>query len=160
MSRKLNAVIDEIKFSDSPALASEIALFTLVETPVDLDGLVKRLEALESRLSSDRPEAYRPAAAPPDLQKKNEKSDLTPPPLPAAAASPAAAPPPVTAGLPSSALWKRLLGIVSVNKPMLYNTLLSVQVVFDHENTWKLFCRSKFEADIIEKAREELEGSL
>ncbi|OGS08588.1 MAG: DNA polymerase III, subunit gamma and tau [Elusimicrobia bacterium RIFOXYA12_FULL_51_18] len=159
LSRKLNVVIDEVKFSDSPALASEIALFTLVETPRDLDALVKRLEALEGRLSSGIPNtgagavtkaapgggagsqttapgAYQPeAGGEADGQKKNEK-------------------------LPSSALWKRLLGVISVNKPILYNILLSVRVVFDQENTWKLSSASKFEADIIEKARKELEGNL
>ena len=78
MSRKLNAVIDEIKFSDSPALASEIALFTLVETPVDLDGLVKRLEALESRLSSDRPEATGRRPPRPTCKKKKKKRNRRP----------------------------------------------------------------------------------
>jgi len=157
LSRKLNVVIDEVKFSDSPALASEIALFTLVETPRDLDALVKRLEALEGRLSSGIPNTAgavtkaapgagvasqtiapgvcKQEAGEADGQKKNEK-------------------------LPSSALWKRLLSVVSVNKPILYNILLSVRVVFDQENTWKLSSAGKFEADIIEKARRELEGNL
>jgi len=43
---------------------------------------------------------------------------------------------------------------------MLYNVLLSVHVVFDHENAWKLQSANKFEADIIEKARKELEDNL
>ena len=159
LSRKLNTVIDEVKFSDSPSLASEIALFTLVETPQDLDSLVKRLEGLEERLASGAPapETSLPA------QKKNEKSELTPLQVPAAAragVSPALPPQPLPAGLPPSALWKKLLGAISVNKPLLYNTLLSVRVVFDREGAWKLSSLNKFEADIIEKARKGLEENL
>ena len=169
LSRKLNAVIDEVRFSDSPALAAEIALFTLVETPQDLDSLVKRLECLEGRLASGAPapEVSRPAQNFADEQKKNEKSDLTPlPAVPAPAVKPPAGVPSAPqaslppAGLPSSALWKRLLGAISVNKPLLYNTLLSVRVVFENEGAWKLSSASKFEAGIIEKSRKELEDNL
>jgi DNA polymerase-3 subunit gamma/tau len=155
LSRKLNAVIEEVRFSDSPALASEIALFTLVEVPQDLDSLVKRLEALEGRLASGAPAPAAPAEA---GQKKNEKSVLTPPP----AAQPAAAPRAADTGVgPSpSALWKRLLDAISSNKPMLYNILLSARAVFDRADAWSLFPANKFEADIVEKARGELEAHL
>ncbi|MFA6435146.1 MAG: DNA polymerase III subunit gamma/tau [Elusimicrobiales bacterium] len=170
LSRKLNTVIDEVKFSDSPALASEIALFTLVETPQDLDSLVKRLESLEGRPASGVPVPAEPLPVPESgsVQKKNEKpaaiaarpggSALTSPVPPA---SPGLQPPPpVPYGLPSPALWKRLLGAISVKKPLLYNTLLSVRVVFESENVWKLSSAVKFEAGIIEKARKELEETL
>ncbi len=173
LSRKLNAIIDEVKFSDSPALASEIALFTLVETPQDLDSLVKRLESLEGRLASGAPvpDSSRPAQSFAGDQKKNEKSALTPPSakLPAVSpasprviVSPSSQPEARTlpAGLSSSALWKRLLGAISVNRPLLYNTLLSVRVVFDNEGAWKLSSSNEFEAGIIEKARAELEANL
>ncbi len=152
LARKLNAVIEEVRFSDSPALASEIALFTLVEVPQDLDSLVRRLEALEGRIASG-------VQAPADAgQKKNEKSILTPPPaaLPAAAqreADHASGPSP-------AALWKRLLGSISSSKPMLYNILLSVRAVFNRTDAWSLFPANKFEADIIERARGELEAHL
>ena len=202
LSRKLNTIIDEVKFSDSPALASEIALFTLVEVPQDLDSLVKRLEGLEGRLASGACAVPFPSGAPAlsDQQKKNEKSDLKP--LPAVAARAEVSPPAVQAAvharvspvgngaaaaskplpphrdgednnrqasvpqeapagaLPSSALWKRLLGAIAVKKPLLYNTLLSVRVVFDREGAWKLSSSNEFEAGIIEKARKELEANL
>jgi DNA polymerase-3 subunit gamma/tau len=158
LARKLNVVIDEVKFSDSPALASEIALFTLVETPQDLDALVKRLENIEGRLASGAPapEAARPAPSSAVEQKKNEKSALTPYPVPSSSHTPTSS----LASLPSSALWKGLLDAISVKKPLLYNTLLSVRVVFDREGAWKLSSANKFEADIVEKARRELEENL
>jgi DNA polymerase-3 subunit gamma/tau len=161
ISRKLNAAIEEIKFSDSPALAAEIALFTMLETPQDLDGLVKRLEALESRLAGGVPplDVLRPAAEAENRQKKNEKSiaDKAAEPLPAAGS---AGPGSGEGGLPPSALWKRLLGAISVKKPILYNSLLSVKVTFDKDDAWQLSSANKFEAVIIDKARVELEAAL
>jgi len=162
LSRKLNAVTEEVKFSDSPALAAEIALFTLVETPQDLDGLVGRLEALESRLSSgspSMPDRSSAEASPADSQKKNEKSGLTPP-APEIPREPAALPSPAASAIPSSALWKRLLGAVSARKPVLYNILLSVRVAFDRKDAWTLVCVNKFEAGIVDKAKVELEEHL
>ncbi len=157
LARKLNAVIEEVRFSDSPGLASEIALFTLVEVPQDLDSLVKRLEALEGRLASGAP-APAPAAPADPGQKKNEKSALTPPPAAPPASAPREADP--ASGPSPSALWKKLLGAISSNKPMLYNVLLSTRAVFDRGDAWSLFPTNKFEADIVEKARGELEAHL
>ncbi|HAF96056.1 MAG: DNA polymerase III, subunit gamma and tau [Elusimicrobia bacterium GWC2_51_8] len=51
LSRKVNLAVEEVKFSDSLAIAAEMALFTLVDTPQDIDALVRRLEGLELRLA-------------------------------------------------------------------------------------------------------------
>ena len=69
ISRKLTVIIEEIKFSDALAIAAEIALFTLIETPVELESLVRRLEGLEGRLAADP--AYPVAIA--DLQEQVAK---------------------------------------------------------------------------------------
>ncbi|MBI4349860.1 MAG: DNA polymerase III subunit gamma/tau, partial [Elusimicrobia bacterium] len=69
LSRKLNIVIEEVKFSDSLAIAAEVALFTLMETPQDLEGLVRKLEGLESRLAAGAVPEPPPAGG----QKKNEE---------------------------------------------------------------------------------------
>ena len=69
LSRKVTVIIEEVKFSDALSIAAEIALFTLIETPVELESLVRRLEGLEGRLS-DGPGAAAPLAT----QKKNEFS--------------------------------------------------------------------------------------
>lgn len=157
LSRKLNAVIDEVKFSDAPSLAAEMALFTLAEAPHDLDGLVRRLEGLEGRLVSGAPA--------PDLpgQKKNERLEAAPGPAAAAAeGTPGGAEraAPDHAQVPSSALWKKLLGAISSKKPVLYNILLSVKVAFEQDHSWKLSSTNKFEAGIIDKARQELEETM
>jgi len=154
LSRKLNAVIDEVKFSDAPALAAEMALFTLAEAPHDLDGLVKRLEALEGRLASGAAVPVAPAPDPPVKtdgprtgQKKNERLEPQPP----------ADPPEPESPLPSSTLWKKLLSAISAKKPVLYNILLSTKVSFEQDRSWKLSSSNKFEAGLIEKTKRELE---
>jgi len=158
LSRKLNVIIEEVKFSDSLSLASEVALFTLIEVPQDLDGLVRKLEGLEARLASG---AAPLAAAPaPAAQKKNDLApgapQATEPARPAQPARPAAS---GTPAVPADA-WKRLLGYVSSRKPALYNILLSVKIVFAEEGRWRLVSANEFETGMIEKARPELETAL
>ncbi len=149
LSRKLTVIIEEVKFSDSLALAAEVALFTLIEVPQDLEGLVHKLESLEARLASGAaPLAPAPYAAAP--QKKND---------PAPAIRPGPAPAPSGVAVPADA-WKKLLGYVSSRKPALYNIMLSVKIVFAEEGRWRLVSANEFETGMIEKARKELEEVL
>ena len=170
LSRKLNVIIEEVKFSDSLAIVSEVALFTLIEVPQDLEGLLKKLEGLEARLAS----GAAPELPPSGGQKKNEAL------APAQAASPArpaaaplaqtAAPVPAAAAVPAPArpaggpapadAWKKMLGQISSKRPSLYNIMLSVKIVFAEEGKWRLFSANEFETTMIEKARPELEELL
>ncbi len=169
LSRKLNVIIEEVKFSDSLPLAAEVALFTLIEVPQDLEGLLKKLEGLEARLAS----GAAPLPPPPGGQKKNEelaspqagaaaRSAAAPRPQAAASAAPvpAAAPPRSAAGPAPADAWKKMLGQVSSKKPALYNIMLSVKIVFSEENKWRLLSAGEFETTMIEKARPELEELL
>lgn len=157
LSRKVNVVVEEIKHSDSLPIAAEIGLFTLIETPQDLEGLVKRLEGLEGRAASGAPAAA-PAAAP--AQKKNELSrPEAPAPAPAAAGAPAPERPYSPGAAPADA-WKKLLGQVSAHKPALYNIMLSVKLVFENDARWRLISGNDFETSMIEKSRPELESML
>ncbi|MBI5743243.1 MAG: DNA polymerase III subunit gamma/tau [Elusimicrobia bacterium] len=165
LSRKLNVIIEEVKFSDSQALAAEVALFTLIETPQDLDALVRRLEGMESRLASGAAPELPPASG----QKKNEalapaevqppRQPAVPAARPAAASSPAPSPAAVPAGAPADA-WKKLLGQVAAKRPSLYNVLLSVKIVFSEPASWRLISGTKFETGMVEKACPELEEML
>ncbi len=157
LSRKVNSVVEEVKFSDSLPLAAEVALFTVIETPQDLEGLVRRLEEMESRLASGSP-------AP---QKKNEAVSRPAPAVlpeePAAAPDHESAQAAAGASAPKTdraAAWKKLLGYTNARKPALYNVLLSVKLVFSSDNSWKLLAASAFEASMIENARPELEEAL
>lgn len=48
LTRKISKLTDEVKFSDTPALAAEVGLFTIMQNSIDIDGLISRLEALEN----------------------------------------------------------------------------------------------------------------
>jgi DNA polymerase-3 subunit gamma/tau len=161
LARKLNVIIEEVKFSDSLPLAAEVALFTLIEVPQDLDALVRRLEGMESRLSS----GAAPLLPPQGGQKKNKELSPAPAPTALPAPAPAAAPVPipVEAASPGPApadAWKKLLGQVAAKKPALYNILLSVKIVFASPDSWRLISGSKFEASVVEKAGPDLEEML
>ena len=162
LSRKLNVIIDEVKFSDSLSIAAEIALFTLIEVPQDLESLVKKLEGLEARLATGETSGLPPQGG----QKKNDALA----PAPQAASVPAAYTAPVAAAAPAPAAaqpaaapadaWKKLLGQVSAKKPALYNILLSVKIVFTDQGRWRLLSANKFETSMVEKAKPELEEML
>lgn len=47
LTRKISKLADEVKFSDTPALAAEVGLFTVMQNSIDIDSLIARLEALE-----------------------------------------------------------------------------------------------------------------
>ncbi|HNT96761.1 MAG TPA: DNA polymerase III subunit gamma/tau [Elusimicrobiales bacterium] len=162
LSRKLNPVLEEIRFSDMQAVSAEIALFTLIEVPLDLENLVRRLEAAEGGAPAE--------AAPPRPQEK--KSPEIVPPVPRApAARPAPPPPrqePAAAPVPAApscssdhaAAWKTLLGQLSRNKPLLYNIMLSVRVSFGSDGLWKVSSDNKYNVDTVERNKADLEARL
>lgn len=47
LTRQLGKLIDEIKFSDNALISAEVGLFTIMDNVLDLDGFIRRLEALE-----------------------------------------------------------------------------------------------------------------
>ena len=47
LTRKISKLTDEVKFSDTPALAAEVGLFTVMQNSIDIDSLIARLEAVE-----------------------------------------------------------------------------------------------------------------
>lgn len=53
LTRKIGKLIDEVKFSDTPALIAEVGLFTIMESTFDVDSFITRLENIEKGISSD-----------------------------------------------------------------------------------------------------------
>ena len=47
LSRKINKLCEEVKFSDNALISAEVGLFTVMDSCLDISGLVSRLEALE-----------------------------------------------------------------------------------------------------------------
>lgn len=74
LSRKVNKLIEEVKFSDNTLVSAEVGLFTVMDSCLDIDGFIRRLEALErGEVSSSRPSgpasAPRPAVQPAPVSK-------------------------------------------------------------------------------------------
>ncbi|MBO7191481.1 MAG: DNA polymerase III subunit gamma/tau [Elusimicrobiaceae bacterium] len=47
LSRKINKLCEEVKFSDNALISAEVGLFTVMDSCLDISGLISRLEALE-----------------------------------------------------------------------------------------------------------------
>lgn len=53
LTRKIGKLIDEVKFSDTPALIAEVGLFTIMESTFDVDSFITRLENIEKGIISE-----------------------------------------------------------------------------------------------------------
>ncbi|HAH32493.1 MAG TPA: hypothetical protein DCL44_09305 [Elusimicrobia bacterium] len=76
LSRKVNLAVEEVKFSESLSIAAEMALFTLIDTPQDLDALVRRLESLELRLASGQSQATPLSVSDAPVPRQQKKNDI------------------------------------------------------------------------------------
>jgi len=47
LSRKINKLTEEVKFSDNALISAEVGLFTIMDSCFDIEGFIRRLEALE-----------------------------------------------------------------------------------------------------------------
>ena len=141
LSRKINKLCEEVKFADNPLISAEVGLFTVMESCLDIAGLVRRLEALEGESPlPPAPKTTAPKQMPRPATGKKE------PPLTAAVA-PAANTPALTPAsqeevpqlqtvLSNRQLWEKLLNHFEQN-PFTYDMLQSCSVSFE-ENAWTL----------------------
>ena len=47
LSRKVNKLAEEVKFADNALISAEVGLFTIMDSCFDVEGFIRRLEALE-----------------------------------------------------------------------------------------------------------------
>ncbi|MBO7238397.1 MAG: DNA polymerase III subunit gamma/tau [Elusimicrobiaceae bacterium] len=64
LSRKINKLAEEVKFADNALISAEVGLFTVMDSCFDVEGFIRRLEALE------RGESTEGALPPPTTPKK------------------------------------------------------------------------------------------
>lgn len=96
ISRKTNKIIEEVKFSDNALISAEVGMFTVMDSCLDIEGFVRRLEALErgGGAVSSGP-AVPPARQTPAMHKPaphTASSSFTQTAAPKPAASPVSAP--------------------------------------------------------------------
>ena len=163
LTRKLSKLYDEVKYSDTPALAAEVGLFTLMQSTLDIEGLIARLEALEKGEINEtipstsgsnqaeekletkpveepkkievKPEAETPKTAAPQAEIKQETNPFNP----------------VTA-LP---VFKNAL---AENAPSLDEALHSSKVNFVTPEKWVFEVKDYFAKDACERRKKDIEG--
>ena len=99
LSRKINKIIEEVKFSDNALVSAEVGMFTVMDSCLDIDAFVRRLEALErgEALPPAGPSASGRTAAVPTARKLSEEAAAYKAPRPQTKPAPAqAAPQPKT----------------------------------------------------------------
>ena len=144
LSRKLNKLAEEIKFSDNALVSAEVGLFTVMESCFDVEGFIRRLEALERGESADHPlpppTAQRPVATPKSTSAKptsrstktQSVADLVIKPVVAETKKAAAA----SYITDNRQLWDALLKAFE-SSPFVYDVLTNCAVHFE-QDTWTL----------------------
>ena len=78
LSRKVNKLLEEVKFSDNTLVSAEVGLFTVMDSCLDIENFVRRLEALERgealppSAGGATPAAAKPYSKPAAAPLKNE----------------------------------------------------------------------------------------
>ena len=103
LSRKINKIIEEVKFSDNALVSAEVGMFTVMDSCLDIDAFVRRLEALERGevLPPSGPASGRPAVSAAPKPADTARSFAAP--RPQAQAAPAAATPKPAVSRPAPA---------------------------------------------------------
>ncbi|MBR5151602.1 MAG: DNA polymerase III subunit gamma/tau [Elusimicrobiaceae bacterium] len=144
LTRKLNKLIDEVKFSDNALVSAEVGLFTLMDSVLDLDGLIRRLEALE------RGESVPPSTpAVPPAQKASAKTTASKSTRHQAVSAPlqaetstiahvkSAPMPALDKAISNRQVWDKMLTQFA-NSPFVYDVLINSSVEFTTQNEWTL----------------------
>lgn len=177
ISRNIAVIIDEIRFSDSPDISAEVALFTLTEKTVDLDALVRELEGIRKKIESPefetafgdeeskkkteiKPESALPAKKRPAGSKKLLENPLPRGEIPVSGEKREKSSYPPDGN--NTGIWKKMLDGLYEAKPILYNVLASMKIIFSGEDRWEFMSSSRYDVDMVmaEGNRNFIEGEL
>ena len=134
LSRKINKLIEEVKFSDNALISAEVGLFTIMDSVLDLAGFVRRLEALErgEEVPQDLPPAPR---AQPQAQPQQQPPQNAPKPQNFAAVAAQAQAVEAEEPLPemeqtisNRQIWDKLLAHFFNKSPFIYDMLINCAV--------------------------------
>lgn len=119
LARKINKIIDEIRYSDNPIILAETFIYTLIDF-IDLDELVKRVEQTESKTDTVLAKENQS----PNVITKGQQITY------------------------SQDVWKKILNYFLKENYFIYNTLISVKIKFDSDKLL-IIPSSDIEKDII-----------
>lgn len=149
LSRKVNKLTEEVKFSDNALISAEVGLFTIMESCFDVEGFIRRLEALERGEKGENNPPSSSFTGPSEkqtassgyvatkatvVQKKETKTSFSA--AATAAAEPKESKPavqtPAAKITDNNALWKALLKEFE-KSPFVYDVMTNCSVKFDQD---------------------------
>ena len=152
LTRQLGKLIDEVKFSDNALISAEVGLFTIMDNVLDLDGFIRRLEALErgetlppatpSLPSAPKPAARKKTAPKPEITPA-VRTEQTPAAVTEMAPKPAPAPaetepiPTLDKAISDRQIWDKMLAKFS-SSPFIYDVMINSSVQFTSAHEWTL----------------------
>ncbi len=157
VSRKINKIIEEVKFSDNALISAEVGIFTVMDSCLDIESFIRRLEALERGEDapvSSTPSAPRGSASAPKTVSRpavvstRTKSVAAPAVKPAQTATTpdwqaeteedvtSAPMPEINKAISNRQLWEKMLKHFE-KSPFVYDVMTNCSVVFD-EDAWTL----------------------
>lgn len=131
LSRKINRIIDEIKYSDNLNLVAEISIYTMLDNTVDVERIMKNIGSINLNETADSVEKSEPSK---NTEDTKDKSGF-------------------------STGWKKLLTAVMNENIPLYNVLLSSDVKLEN-NAVNIYVDSEFKKSLIEKNLSLIKKSL
>ena len=135
LTRKLSKLIDEVKFSDNALVSAEVGLFTIMDSVLDLDNFIRRLEALERGESLPPSTPSVPPARKPVAKKTQATKSTT---HQAVAAPQETAPvPTLDKAISNHQVWDKMMTQFAAS-PFVYDVLINSSVEFTTENEWTL----------------------
>ncbi len=143
--KRLNAVMEDLRFSDSPFLNLELGLFGMLEAAADLPAWVKRLEALESKISQGRTSPI--SSPPPVSEEMSDALDESPLEEPLEEKPPQKS----TDKAAHYELWPQFLKSLESEKPALSSALAKAELSQDSPQRWRLIFTQSFDASQAKK---------
>ena len=139
LARKINRIIEEIKFSDNLSLMAQTFIYTIIDTTIDIDEIIKRLEKNKSFSEVDG-KGSKIINDMSDKSDTNTKEELN------------------TTGNLAFA-WKKILSIVAKEKITLYNVLLSGDIRLEND-VINITLNKEFDRDMVENNKNFLEDTI
>ena len=148
LTRKLNKLIDEVKFSDNALVSAEVGLFTVMDSVVDIDSFIRRLEALEggnvlppttptpavppAKKTASRTTA--PKATPTNIVAKTPVQQAEPTVEKTVSTEPV---PVLDKKISNRQVWDKMMTKFS-SSPFVYDVMINCAVEFTTQDTWTL----------------------
>ncbi len=141
LTRKLGKLIDEVKFADNAFIGAEIGIFTIMDSVLDLDAFIRRLEALEKgevlppSVPAVPPAQTQSKSTSPSKPRRAQEAKIVSAQPSAASVSETAPLPVLDQAISNRQAWNQLIATFE-NSPFMYDMLSSSSIDFGTGDVW------------------------